>query len=168
MLVLGLDPGLNRTGYAVLRIERPGQPPRLIEGGVIRSDAAEPLARRLLELRSGLVEVLTEHPIDAAAIEKVFSLARNPKTALLMAHARGSLLVTLAESGVIPAHYTPREIKKRMTGSGAADKEQVQRAVQAELGLAEILRPDDVADAAAIALCLVGDPRMRAAGEVVR
>ena len=164
MRVLGLDPGLNRTGYAVLRVSDC----RLIEGGVIRSDAAGTLSQRLLELRDGLREVLDEHPIDAAAIEKVFSLTKNPKPALLMAHARGALLVTLAEYALVPEHYTPRQIKKRLTGSGNADKEQIQRAVQRELNLAKVLEPNDVADAAAVALCLAGDPRMRAAGEAIR
>ena len=164
MLLLGLDPGLNRTGYAVLEVPRK----RLVEGGVIRSSAAETLAERCLELRNGLLEVLREHEIDAAAIEQVFSLPKNPKTAVLMAHGRGALLATLAECSLLPEHYTPRQIKKLLTGSGAATKEQVQRAVQMELALRSPLEPNDVADAAAIALCLAGDAVFKSATRVER
>ena len=161
MLVLGIDPGLNRTGYAVLRV----RDKKLVEGGVLRTKPSESLAERVYELRVGLLEVLAEHAIDAAAIEQIFSLPKNPKTAVLMAHARGVILATLAEHGLLPEHYTPRQIKKQLTGSGAADKAQMQRAVQLELGLPNILEPNDVADAAAIALCLATSTAMRAAGE---
>ena len=159
MLLLGIDPSLSSTGYAVLSLPRK----RLVEGGVIRSSAKVTLAERCLELRVGLLEVLAEHAIDAAAIEQVFSLPKNPKTAVLMAHGRGAILATLAEHSLLPEHYTPAQIKRLLTGSGNASKKQVQRAVQMELGLPTILEPNDVADAAAIALCLSGDVRMKAA-----
>lgn len=149
---LGLDPGLNRTGYALL--ERTVSGPKLLEGGVLRSSATDTLAQRVHELGNGLREVLSEHKPQAVAIEQVFSMVRNPKTAILMAHARGALLMTVVDHGVPIIHYTPAQIKKLLTGSGRASKEQIQGAVKAELKLRRILEPNDVADASAIALCL--------------
>lgn len=149
---LGLDPGLNRTGYALL--ERTASGPKLMEGGVLRSSPSDTLAQRVFELAKGLREVLKEHEPDAVAIEQVFSMVRNPKTAILMAHARGVLLMTVAEYGVPIIHYTPAQIKKLLTGSGRASKEQIQGAVKSELRLRKLLEPNDVADASAIALCL--------------
>lgn len=148
---VGIDPGLNRTGYAVL-VPGAGRP-RLHEGGVIRSTPARSLAERVFEIGSGLREVLEEFAPQTLAIEQVFSLGKNPKTAILMAHARGTILFAAAERGIPIVHYTPRQIKKLLTGSGVAGKEQVQRAVTRELGLEKVPEPNDVADACAIALC---------------
>lgn len=150
-LYLGIDPGLNRTGYAILR--RSTGTPILIEGGIIRSTAAAPLVERLRELGVGLREVIEQFRPEAVAIEQVFSMPRNPKTAVLMAHARGAILLTVAEAEIPVVHYTPRQIKKLLTGSGNASKEQVQLAIQRELRLRSVLEPNDVADACAIALC---------------
>lgn len=148
---LGIDPGLQRTGYAVLVRSAAG--PVLREGGVIRSTPGRSLAERVCEIGSGLREVLDEFQPDSLAIEQVFSLGKNPKSAILMAHARGTILFAAADRRVPVAHYTPRQIKKLLTGSGAADKSQVQRAVTRELGLERTPEPHDVADACAIALC---------------
>lgn len=150
-LLLGIDPGLNRTGYAVLR--RTNNGPALVEGGVIRTRATDTLAARVLEIGNGIAELIEESRPDAVAIEQVFSTPKNPKTAVLMAHARGAILFAAASSGIDVMHYTPRQIKKLLTGSGNAAKEQVQLAVQRELRLAKVLEPNDVADACAIALC---------------
>ena len=89
-------------------------------------------------------------------------MVRNPKTAILMAHARGALLMTVADYGVPVIHYTPAQIKKLLTGSGRASKEQIQGAVKAELKLREVLEPNDVADASAVALCLYHGVRFAA------
>lgn len=148
---LGIDPGLNRTGYAVIR--RSADRPVLLEGGVIRSTANLSLGERVHEIGEGLREVLEEFRPDGVAIEEVFSMPRNPKTAVLMAHARGAILFAIADSGIHPVHYSPRQIKKLLTGSGTASKEQVQLAVQRELQLDRILEPNDISDACAIALC---------------
>lgn len=149
---LGLDPGLNRTGYAVL--ERRATGPHLIEGGILRSTAKATLQHRVLEIGRGLREVLEELKPDAVAIEQLFSHSQNPKTALLMAHARGAILMTLAEAEIPVVNYAPTQIKKLLTGSGRAPKEQIQHAVKMELKLDSIPEPNDVADASAIALCL--------------
>ena len=148
---LGIDPGLNRTGYALL--ERSPHGPVLCEGGLIRSTRGRSLAERVHEISSGLCEVLDEFQPAVLAIEQVFSLVRNPKSALLMAHARGAILATAAERGVPVVHYTPTQIKRLLTGSGKASKDQIQRAIKTELGLDRLLEPHDVADAFAVALC---------------
>lgn len=150
-LTLGIDPGLNRTGYAV--IERVGSRPVLREGGVIRSTKDLTLAERVWEIGHGLREVIQEFRPAAIAIEQVFSHADYPKTAVLMAHARGTILFIARDHSLPVTHYTPTQIKRLLTGSGKASKEQIQHAIRHELGLPAILEPNDVADAAAVALC---------------
>ena len=148
---LGIDPGLNRTGYAI--IVRSDEGPVLEEGGVISSNREWSLAERVAEIGRGLAEVIEEFAPEAMAIEQVFSHGSYPKTAVLMAHARGAILFAAADRRVPVVHYTPAQIKRLLTGSGRADKEQVQLAVQRELALLEVPEPHDVADAAAVALC---------------
>ena len=149
--ILGIDPGLNRTGYALL--ERSARGPVLREGGLIRSTRGLSLAERVHEIASGLCEVLDEFQPTALAIEQVFSLVKNPKSALLMALARGAILCSAVERGIPVIHYTPTQVKRLLTGSGKASKEQIQRAIKSELGLDRLLEPNDVADAFAVALC---------------
>lgn len=149
--ILGIDPGLNRTGYAVF--ERGPRGPVLREGGVIRSTQKLSLAERVHEIGQGIQELVAQYTPAVMAIEQVFSTGQFPKAALLMAHARGAILFAAAERSVDVVHYTPRQIKKLLTGSGKASKDQVQRAIQNELRLDRLLEPNDVADAAAVALC---------------
>jgi crossover junction endodeoxyribonuclease RuvC len=148
---LGIDPGLCRTGYAVL--ERSPRGPVLCEGGVIRSTPRMSLAERVLEIGQGIREIFEQFQPTVMAIEQVFSTVQYPKTALLMAHARGAILFAAAERHALVVHYTPRQIKRLLTGSGKAGKDQVQHAIRNELHLAQLLEPNDVADAAAVALC---------------
>ncbi|MCH7687704.1 MAG: crossover junction endodeoxyribonuclease RuvC [Planctomycetes bacterium] len=157
---LGVDPGLNRTGYAIL--QRTDGGPILREGGVIRSSAKLSLAQRVLEIGQGMREVVEEFQPQMMAIEQVFSFGRNPKTAILMAHARGAILMVAAERNIPIVHYTPRQIKRMLTGSGKASKEQIQFAIKNEFRLEEILEPNDVADASAVALCLYHSVRFAA------
>ena len=149
---LGVDPGLNRTGYAL--IERTPGGPVLREGGIVRSARSDSLAQRVLEIGRGVREMIEEYQPQLMAVEQVFSFGPNPKTALLMAHARGAILLVAAEQQIPVLHYTPTHIKKLLTGNGRASKEQIQYAIKSELNLAEILEPNDVADASAVALCL--------------
>jgi crossover junction endodeoxyribonuclease RuvC len=149
--ILGIDPGLNRTGYAVL--ERSASGPALVEGGVIRSTPGLPLAERIFEIAHGLREVIVEFRPESLAVEQVFSHAEYPKTAVLMAHARGAILFVARDHALPTSHYTPTQIKRLLTGSGRASKEQIQRAIQREFGLESLLEPNDVADAAAVAVC---------------
>lgn len=148
--ILGVDPGLNRTGYAVLET---GSSVCLKEGGVIRSTNDQTLSHRVGEIGQGIAELIREFQPTAIAIEQVFSLTINPKSALLLAHARGAILYVASEASVPIIHYTPTQIKRLLTGSGNASKEQMQHAIKHELGLDEIMEPHDVADAVAIALC---------------
>ncbi len=150
-LTLGIDPGLNRTGYAV--IERGPRGPLLREGGVVRSTQGLSLVERILEIGRGVEEVIEQYQPQTLAIEQVFSHAQFPKTAVLMAHARGTILFLAAKAGLEVVHYTPTQIKRLLTGSGRADKAQMQLAIQREFALKEVLDPHDVADAAAVALC---------------
>lgn len=148
---LGIDPGLNRTGYAL--IEAGKKRPRLTEGGIIRSTAKLTLAERVFEIGDGLRDLLQQYQPQVLAIEQVFSTPKFPKTAILMAHARGAILYTAATFNIPVVHYTPTQIKLLLTGNGRAGKEQIQRAISLELGLDRLLEPNDVADAAAVALC---------------
>jgi len=148
---LGIDPGLNRCGYAVL--VRTARGPILKEGGVIRTQPSQTLAERVYEIGRELRQVIEEFRPGALAIEQVFSLGKNPKTAILMAHARGAILFAAAEQHLPVHHYAPRQLKRLLTGSGTADKSQVQRVVARELSLEVVPEPHDVADACAVALC---------------
>jgi crossover junction endodeoxyribonuclease RuvC len=150
-LTLGIDPGLNRTGYAVL--ERGSRGPILREGGVIRSTQGLSLTDRILEIGRGVREVIEQYQPSVLAVEQVFSHAQFPKTAVLMAHARGAILYAAGDAALDVVHYTPTQIKRLLTGSGRAGKEQIQRAIQREFALDKVLEPHDVADAAAVALC---------------
>ncbi|RMG40849.1 MAG: crossover junction endodeoxyribonuclease RuvC [Planctomycetota bacterium] len=148
---MGVDPGLNRTGYAVLR--RTPRGPALCEAGIISTRRGSSLAERVHEIVVGLRQLFEDYRPDVLAVEQVFSLVRNPKSALLMAHARGGILLTAVDYGVPVVHYTPTQVKRLLTGSGRASKEQIQRAVQNELNLPQLPEPHDVADAFAVALC---------------
>jgi crossover junction endodeoxyribonuclease RuvC len=150
-VLLGIDPGLNCTGYAVIR--RSSRGPALIEAGVVRSTRGATLAARVHEIGAGVRELIAEHRPEALAIEQVFCHGQHPKTAVLMAHARGAILFAAGERGMTIVHYTPTQIKRLLTGSGRAGKEQVQQAIARELRLSGPPEPNDVADACAVALC---------------
>ncbi len=150
-VVLGIDPGLNRTGYAIL--SRTAAGPKLVEAGIIRSQAERSLAERVLEIGSGLREVIEQYPPDVMAIEQVFTTIKFPKSSILMAHARGALLFAAADRGIHVEHYTAAHIKRMLTGSGRAPKAQMQQAVASEQRLRSAHEPHDVADACAVALC---------------
>lgn len=149
--ILGVDPGLNVTGYAVLEIAPAGI--QLCEAGVIRGAQRGPLASRLQRIHQGIVEVIAGLRPEVMAVEELYSHYRRPRTAILMGHARGVLCLAAAQAGLPVVHYSATQIKKVLTGSGRAPKRQVQRAVQQELHLARLPEPPDVADALAIALC---------------
>ncbi|GIW87656.1 MAG: crossover junction endodeoxyribonuclease RuvC [Isosphaeraceae bacterium] len=149
--VLGIDPGLNLTGYAV--VEPDGRTVRVIEAGVIRTQRGrQGLAERLETLHRGLLEILDEFKPAALALEQVHAQLKRPRTAVLMAHARGVIVLAAQQRGVAVHGYAAARIKKTLTGSGRAGKDQVQRAVQRELGLDRPPEPHDVADACAVAI----------------
>ncbi len=150
--VVGVDPGLNVTGYAVVE---PGQGGAfVVEAGCIRGGRdASSLGRRLHTIHAGILEVLDLYPPEALALEQVHSHPNHPRSSLLLAHARGVIVLAAAQRGVPVVGYAPTRIKKTLTGSGKAPKEQMQHAIRVELGLDRIPEPHDVADACAVALC---------------
>jgi crossover junction endodeoxyribonuclease RuvC len=158
--VLGIDPGLEVTGYAV--VEPGGSGARIVEAGVIRPGrSASGLAERLEVLHRGVVEVLEAFPPTAMALEQVHSHWKHPRTAILMAHARGVIVLAAAQRGIPVVGYAAARIKKTLTGSGRAPKEQMQHAIRVELGLDRLPEPHDVADACAVALCYFQIERQR-------
>jgi crossover junction endodeoxyribonuclease RuvC len=150
MFVLGIDPGLSRCGYGAVRALSDG---RLVAeaAGVLRTDPAAALPRRLSVLMSDLRLLLDELRPDAVAVEKVF-FQTNVRTAMSVGQASGLALALADEMGCDVGEYTANEVKAVVAGYGAASKEQVQRMVQSQLGLAEPPRPADAADALALAL----------------
>ncbi len=151
MTVLGIDPGLARTGWAFLG-RGPGGDPRLVDSGLIETSPSSPLPRRLKEIHAALGAVLAARRPAAAAVEELFFLKAAASVRATL-QARGVILLALAQAGLEAACYDPRSIKAALTGSGRADKRQMQRVIQRVLGLERVLSPDDVADAAAAGLC---------------
>ncbi len=149
--VLGIDPGLNVTGYAVLEVSATG--PKICEAGVIRGRTRESLAARVNEIFDGVTEVIGSLTPSCMALEELFSHYKRPRTSILMGHARGVICLAAARAGIGVSSYSATRIKKTLTGNGQAAKPQMQRAVARELGLATAPEPHDVADALAVALC---------------
>lgn len=149
--ILGIDPGLNTTGYGVIEVD--GMNMRLCEAGIVRSKAKDSMENRLNEIYSGVVEVIEAHKPDLLSLEQLFSHYDRPRTAILMGHARGVICLAAAQAGIEIAHFEPTRVKKVMTGNGRAPKHQIQLAVKMQLRLANIPEPADVADALAIAIC---------------
>ena len=150
MFVLGIDPGLTRTGYGV--VEASGGDERAVAAGVIRTDPARPLGERFVELATDLRDIVAEYQPQAAAIEQVF-VNNNRHTAISVARASGIALLVLSEAHLETAEYTPSAVKMALTGSGVADKQQMQRVVAMRLHLPTPPSPADAADALAVALC---------------
>jgi crossover junction endodeoxyribonuclease RuvC len=150
--VVGIDPGLTVTGYAV--VEGSTRGPCVVEAGVIRPAAhCAAMGQRLAYLHQGIAEVLDAFPPSAVAIERVHSRVQFPRTAILMAHARGVIVLAVAARGVPVFGYAASRVKKTLTGSGRAPKAQIQHAIMTELKLDRLPEPHDVADACAVALC---------------
>lgn len=149
MIILGIDPGTATTGFGLIR--RDGSVRELIDCGVITTHKDTPHAQRLAELFSDLVGLLQKYSPDVAAVEKLF-FAANVTTAMTVGEARGVVLLALEQAGVSIAEYTPLQVKQGITGYGKATKRQVQEMVKLQLKLAVIPKPDDAADALAIAL----------------
>jgi crossover junction endodeoxyribonuclease RuvC len=160
MLVLGIDPGTATTGYGLVR-ETEERDFEVVDFGVILTPARMAPEKRLLLLHERLLEILLLHRPDSGAVEKLF-FQRNVTNAIAVGQARGVALLALAKNGVPVVEYTPMEVKQAVTGYGGADKLQIQMMVQAILELKELPRPDDAADALAIAICHVQSHRMRA------
>lgn len=147
--ILGIDPGTGILGFGV--IDREGHKVSMVDAGVIRTPVHQPLPERLVTIYEELAEVLDTHQPHALSVEKLF-FARNVTTAISVSHARGVVLL-LGQQRAIPIfEYTPLQIKQAVTGYGKADKKQIQEMVRVILGLREVPKPDDAADALAAAL----------------
>jgi crossover junction endodeoxyribonuclease RuvC len=149
VFVLGIDPGLSRCGYACIA---GGASPRATALGVLTTPASHPLPQRLAALRAELAALIAELRPDVVAVEHVFFQV-NVRTAMSVGQASGLALAEAAAAGCEVAQYTPNQVKEAVTGWGGAGKPQVQKMVQARLGLTQPPKPADAADAAALALC---------------
>ncbi len=149
-LALGIDPGTATTGYGLVRVESDGSLVA-VKYGVILTPKEASASARLVMLYDQLNDLLNEHKPELAAVEKLF-FARNVTTALAVGQARGVVMLSLQQAGIETFEYTPKEVKQAVAGFGGADKRQVQDMVRALLQLDSIPKPDDAADALAIAI----------------
>ena len=160
MITIGIDPGTAITGYGIIR-ENPDGSLDTITYGVIITSTELPMPKRLQVIYQKLSEIIHLHRPDHGAVEKLF-FHRNVTTAISVGQGRGVAILALAQADTPVAEYTPLQIKQAVAGYGAADKNQVQQMVRALLGLNEIPRPDDAADALAIAICHLHSAKMNA------
>jgi len=149
MRIIGIDPGTGILGFGVVDVVR-GKV-RLITAGVITTPAHTPLDQRLEEIFDGLTDIIVETRPEVMSIEKLF-FAQNVTTAMSVSHARGVAMLTGRKAKIPIAEYTPQQIKQTLTGYGKADKKQVQEMVRIHLGLKDVPKPDDCADALAAAI----------------
>lgn len=163
MLTIGIDPGTATTGYGLVQ-ELDDGGLHMVHYGVILTPARQAMPQRLARLYDELEEILKLHRPQSGAVEKLF-FQRNVRTAISVGQARGVVLLALARAGVPVAEYTPLEVKQAVTGYGGADKRQVQHMVKALLQLDDVPRPDDAADALAVAICHLHSARLRAISE---
>ena len=149
-ITLGIDPGTAIVGYAVVMAQ--GSDLRMLVCDVITTPAKMPLAQRLQLIYTGLSAIIAEYKPQEAAMEELF-FAKNARTAMTVGQARGVAMLALANGGLSVAEYTPKQVKQAVTGYGGADKDQVGEMVRILLKLTQVPRPDDAADAAAVAIC---------------
>jgi crossover junction endodeoxyribonuclease RuvC len=159
MLVLGIDPGTAITGWGI--VEQDGDSLALVDHGTVTTTQGAPLPERLQVIYRELGQILSTHRPDVVAVEKLF-FSKNARTALAVGHARGVVLLAIADAGLPLHEYTPLEVKQSVSGYGRASKEQVQKLVQILLGLDFIPEPDDAADAIAVAICHIHSARLEA------
>lgn len=160
MIVLGIDPGLTRCGYAVVQSQG-NRSITAVALGVIRTPPTTALPWRLAELKLELAALIAQYRPDAVAVEQVFFQV-NVRTAMSVGQASGLALAEAAAAGCDVVQYTPNQVKDAVAGYGGANKAQVQKMVQARLGLATVPEPPDAADAAALAICHLAHSPMRA------
>ena len=151
MIVLGIDPGTAATGYGI--VERTGSKLRVIDYGCLQTLPTQSLPVRLLEIHRAVTELIVTNKPSQIGVERLF-FNRNVQTAFAVGQARGVVLLAAAEHGLPVFEYGPHEVKLAVTGYGRADKMQVQRMVQMVLGMTILPRPDDAADAMAVAICV--------------
>lgn len=151
MRILGIDPGTGILGFGIIGIDGKGKA-AIVDAGVVRTPVRQPDSERLLTIYDGLKGLIRELKPQVIAVEKLF-FAQNVTTAMSVAQARGVVLLLGQQHGLELHEYTPLQIKQALTGYGRADKKQMQEMVRIILGLKQIPKPDDCADALAVALC---------------
>jgi len=152
MLVIGIDPGTAITGYGLVRERETDSALECVAYGAVTTPAGMPLPQRLLIIYRELKAVIALHRPDTGAVEKLF-FQKNVTTAMSVGQGRGVAMLTLAEAGLEVGEYTPLQVKQAVSGYGGADKKQMQYMVRVLLSLDEIPKPDDAADALAVAIC---------------
>lgn len=154
MMICGLDPGLQRTGYGIIEA-RPRAGIRIVDAGIITTNGDDPLPDRLMQLYDELSRLLAEHKLEHVAVEELYSHYAHPRTAILMGHARGVILLAARRHNLKVMNLSATKIKKAVTGSGHAGKTQIQLAVLSRLRVKFENQkiPPDVTDALAIAIC---------------
>ena len=150
MIILGIDPGVATIGFGVIRAERGKN--TLLRYGVITTPAGLPLSNRLLQISNDMEELIRTFKPDEIAVEELF-FSKNITTGIAVAHGRGVILLAAEKLGVPVFEYTPMQVKQAVVGYGAAEKRQVMLMTQRLLGMKEVPKPDDAADALAIAIC---------------
>lgn len=150
MRILGVDPGTGICGFGVIEVPKKGKI-RLLDSGVIATPPHTPLKDRLLDIFNSLHDIISEDSPDCISIEKLFFM-QNITTGISVAEARGVVLLVAAQENLPIFEYSPNEIKKAMTGYGHADKKQMQEMVRVFLGMDNVIKPDDAADAVAAAI----------------
>lgn len=160
MLILGVDPGIAKTGWALLSQENGPESVRLVEGGLLKTHPDRPLTERLLFLHNSLMKILERHRPQALALEELFFMKAAASVAAT-SQARGVILLASALGGCPVYEYNPREVKSCLTGNGNADKVQMQKMVKNILRLSELPAAYDTADAMAIALCHLKSVRFK-------
>ncbi len=158
MRILGIDPGLATTGFAVLDVDAQAHSKKLITVGVIRTPAKLPLGERLKEIYEDISSLLNEYKPKFCSIEQLF-FSKNVTTGIQVSHARGVIIMALYEHGVEIYEYSPSAMKRALTGDGRADKKAIQKMVKLELKLTDVPKPDDAADAVSLALTLAATLR---------
>jgi len=150
VIILGLDPGIADTGFGILRLD--GGKISILHFGTIKTKKNTSFSRRLIQLSDEVTKIINQYRPVRAALERLF-FYNNSKTALVVGEARGVLTLTVARAGLPIFEYTPLQVKQALTGSGKADKEQVQKMLKLVFKMKEAPRSDDAADALAIAYC---------------
>lgn len=159
VIVLGIDPGTATTGYGLITEDEAGGA-RLIRCGVITTEPGVPMPERLLAIHREVMALIRANAPNAVAVEALF-FGRNVTTALTVGQARGVVLLAAAQAGLPIYEYKPAEVKQALSGYGGADKQQMQEMVRIMLGLDAIPRPDDAADAVAVAVCHLHSARLK-------
>ena len=154
MKILGVDPGLLRTGYGVIEASGP-EHMKLVEAGVINTSAGDGISSRVNNIYENLTDVIKEHKPEVLVLEKLYSHYKHPTTSILMAHARGVICLACGQNNIELVNYASTRIKKAITGNGRAGKHQVQNMVKALLGLNTAPEPVDISDAIAMAISYV-------------